>query len=59
MIELHKTLRAEYGDLIHIPGLFKAPSMILSYDPKDFEKIFRAEGNMPVRRGKNLILCFF
>lgn len=51
LAELHRALRAEYGDLIKFPGLFGNKGVIFSYLPTDFEHMFRTEGIWPLRRG--------
>lgn len=49
--DLHKRILVEYGPLVKFPGLFGKPTMVISYDPAHFEKVFRTEGVWPVRRG--------
>lgn len=38
-----------YGDLVMIPAMFGREEMLLSYDPSTIEKVFRTEGEWPVR----------
>lgn len=49
-MELHTTLKKEYGPLLRFPGFFGRPDFVFTYDPKDFETIFRNEGIWPRRR---------
>lgn len=49
--ELHRRLWTEYGTLVKLPGLFGRATIIMTYDPAHFEKIFRTEGAWPKRRG--------
>lgn len=44
-------LREEYGPLTKMPGLFGRPPVVMSFDAKDFETIYRTEGIWPSRRG--------
>lgn len=48
--EFGSILRKQYGDLIKIPGTFGVPSIIMSFNPDHFEKVFRTEGIWPFRR---------
>uniref|UniRef100_A0A182T0T9 Uncharacterized protein n=1 Tax=Anopheles maculatus TaxID=74869 RepID=A0A182T0T9_9DIPT len=50
LVELHYHLREEYGDLYRIPGWMGRPDILMSFSPEDFEKIYRTEGQWPVRR---------
>ncbi|XP_058818870.1 cytochrome P450 CYP12A2-like [Topomyia yanbarensis] len=47
---MHKYFQEDFGSLIHMPGLFGRKDILLSFNPDDFEKLFRAEGKWPVRR---------
>lgn len=38
----------EYGDIVKIGGL-ALPDIIICYNPKDIEKVFRSEGQWPKR----------
>uniref|UniRef100_A0A182M3X7 Cytochrome P450 n=1 Tax=Anopheles culicifacies TaxID=139723 RepID=A0A182M3X7_9DIPT len=50
LIELHYRLREDFGNLYRVPGVMGRPDVIMSFSPEDFEKIFRTEGQRPVRR---------
>uniref|UniRef100_A0A182S4Q2 Cytochrome P450 n=1 Tax=Anopheles funestus TaxID=62324 RepID=A0A182S4Q2_ANOFN len=50
LIELHYRLREEFGDLYRVPGVMGRPDVVMSFSPEDFEKIFRTEGQWPIRR---------
>lgn len=58
VIELSKSLNAEYGSLVKFPGLLGQNDFIFTYDPKDIETIFRSEGKFPVRRGFDTLEYF-
>ncbi|XP_058453019.1 probable cytochrome P450 12a4, mitochondrial [Malaya genurostris] len=49
--QMHKFLQEDYGNLMRLPGMFGREPILLSFNPNDFEKLFRAEGKWPVRRG--------
>lgn len=44
------TLNKEYGNIVRLPGSFGRKDVIMIYDPKDFETVFRTEGMWPYRR---------
>lgn len=50
MTELHIRLRAEYGDLVRLPGGMGRPDLVVTYDPDNFAKLYRNEGQWPHRR---------
>lgn len=49
-IDVNKLLNKEYGSILRLPGSFGRKDVIVSYDPKDFETVFRTEGLLPYRR---------
>lgn len=51
MADFHRLLREDYGNLIRIRGMLGKPDVVLSFEPQDYEKVFRTEGPWPVRRG--------
>ncbi|GAB0094308.1 Cytochrome P450 [Sergentomyia squamirostris] len=56
--EIQTVLRKEHGIIYKIPGLFGRRDLVLLNDPKDFEVVFRTEGNFPMRRGFDTIEYF-
>lgn len=50
ILELQRKLREEYGSLTKMPSLFGRPVIVMSFDPNDFERVFRTEGIWPRRR---------
>lgn len=44
-------MRAEYGSVLRMPGLFGKKPIILAYEPVAYEQVFRAEGVWPNRLG--------
>lgn len=45
------TCRERYGDIFLLPGAIGQPTNLITYNVKDFEKIFRTEGAYPIRPG--------
>ncbi|XP_055588799.1 uncharacterized protein LOC129741117 [Uranotaenia lowii] len=48
--EMHRRLRADYGDLIKLPAAFGRPDILMSYSADDYQTLFRTEGHWPVRQ---------
>lgn len=48
---MHRALRADYGEILKIPGLLGRGDTLITFNPKIFEKVFRTEGPYPNRRG--------
>lgn len=55
VIEQHKTLRDEYGDIVRLKGAFGKPDFIFLFNPKDLELVFRTEGQWPYRRSLEIL----
>lgn len=49
IVDLHRYFRKTYGSIAYFKGRFGAESFVFSYDPNDFEKVFRTEGKWPSR----------
>lgn len=47
--QLGKKLREKYGNLVKLNGMFGGRTLILSFDPNDFETFYRKDGPWPVR----------
>lgn len=47
---MHIALNKEFGTILRLPGFFGRKDIVFTYDPKDFETIFRTEGPWPHRR---------
>lgn len=50
-IDMHKVLRERYGDILIFKGYFGQRDTIITYNPEDFEKVYRTEGMWPERIG--------
>ncbi|KAL9917904.1 cytochrome P450 12b2 [Glossina fuscipes fuscipes] len=51
MMELNRLLRETYGDIYLVKGLFGREDTVFTYNPHDFEIMFRNEGVWPYRVG--------
>lgn len=50
MTDLHLKLREEFGDIVRLPGIMGRPDLVVVYDPDNFSKLYRNEGEYPHRR---------
>lgn len=50
-MELNRLLRETYGDIYLVKGLFGREDTVFTYNPHDFEIMFRNEGIWPHRVG--------
>lgn len=51
IVDMHRAMRADYGDIVRIPGFMGRADTLLTFKPEMFEKVFRTEGPFPQRRG--------
>uniref|UniRef100_A0A1A9VZ34 Cytochrome P450 n=1 Tax=Glossina brevipalpis TaxID=37001 RepID=A0A1A9VZ34_9MUSC len=51
MMEFNRLLRETYGDIYRVKGLFGREDTVFTYNPHDFEIMFRNEGIWPHRVG--------
>lgn len=51
MEDLNRVMKEKYGNLVRFPGMLGRRPVVLSFDPDSFEKVFRTEGQWPIRRG--------
>lgn len=49
--QLHQLYREDFGDIVRFPGMLGRKDVVMTYRPDDFEKLFRTEGQWPIRRG--------
>ncbi|CAD7015076.1 unnamed protein product [Ceratitis capitata] len=54
-LKMYQTLRQRHGDIFLIRGSFGRSDLICTYNPVDFEKIYRTEGVWPTREGLSTI----
>lgn len=58
IIDIQKSLRAEFGDLVRLPGMFGQTTTVTTFDADDIEFIHRNEGTYPYRRGLDTMKHF-
>lgn len=47
--KMQSDMKKELGDITVIPSMMGRPEMVLAFNPEDFEKVFRNEGQYPTR----------
>lgn len=55
IVDYFKLCRQKYGDIYRLPGVFGKRDLLLTFNPEDYETVFRNEGVWPMRRGLDLI----
>ncbi|KAH8266114.1 hypothetical protein KR038_003488 [Drosophila bunnanda] len=56
--EMMRLYRKQFGDICMIPGLFGRPSTVIVFNADTFEKVYRTEGQWPVRDGAEPVLHY-
>ncbi|XP_050079175.1 cytochrome P450 CYP12A2-like [Anopheles maculipalpis] len=51
LVEMHSRMWEDFGDIVRFRGMFGKNDVIMTYSPRDIEKVFRTEGQWPIRRG--------
>lgn len=51
-------MRSDFGNIVRIPGLMGRSDTVLTFKPEIFEKVFRTEGQYPVRRGLETFIYY-
>uniref|UniRef100_A0A1Q3FMB7 Putative cytochrome p450 12a4 mitochondrial n=1 Tax=Culex tarsalis TaxID=7177 RepID=A0A1Q3FMB7_CULTA len=51
VLDANRRFREDFGDLLVIPGILGRKDTVISYNPDDYQKLFRTEGQWPNRRG--------
>ncbi|KAH8417248.1 hypothetical protein KR222_007047 [Zaprionus bogoriensis] len=51
--QLVLAVREDYGDILRMPTIFGSTPMVSTYNPKDFEVVYRHEGIWPHRPGSD------
>ncbi|XP_053692436.1 cytochrome P450 12b1, mitochondrial-like [Sabethes cyaneus] len=49
LVNIHEFFREKYGDLLRMPAAFGRKEILLSFNPDDYQKLFRADGQWPIR----------
>uniref|UniRef100_A0A182Q8U9 Cytochrome P450 n=1 Tax=Anopheles farauti TaxID=69004 RepID=A0A182Q8U9_9DIPT len=58
MYDLHRRMREMFGPLILMKGMFGREDIVMTFEPEDFEKVFRSEGLWPRRTGMDAFVYF-
>lgn len=48
---ISRAITAEFGQIAKLPALFGKPETVMTFNVEDVVKVFRTEGNFPVRLG--------
>lgn len=59
MIEVFGRIRDEYGPIARMPGTLRRRDVVFSFDPKDYERVYRTEGHWPLRRSGFETLAYY
>ncbi|XP_065367559.1 probable cytochrome P450 12d1 proximal, mitochondrial [Calliphora vicina] len=51
-------MRKRYGDIYVLPGMFGKPDMVMVFNTKDIETVYRNEGQWPQRQGFDSVKHF-
>lgn len=49
--EMFEYFQKKHGNIVIMPGIFRRPSIVVTFDPNDWEKVYRTEGPWPYRLG--------
>ncbi|XP_022216791.1 probable cytochrome P450 12c1, mitochondrial [Drosophila obscura] len=58
MAELMELYQTRFGDMCRVPGLFGMPTTVFTFKVENFERIYRTEGQWPVRGGADPVLHY-
>ncbi|XP_059608808.1 probable cytochrome P450 12b2, mitochondrial [Phlebotomus argentipes] len=58
MPEVHRIMKKEFGHIYKFNGTFGKRDIVVVNDPKDFEIVYRTEGNFPMRRGLDCLTYY-
>ncbi|XP_017071986.1 probable cytochrome P450 12c1, mitochondrial [Drosophila eugracilis] len=58
MDDVIRSYKKEFGDICLIPGLFGMPSTVFTFNEETFERVYRTEGQWPVRGGSEPVLHY-
>lgn len=53
--EIQREFKNRFGNLVKLPGMLGKNDVLFVYEPEDMEKIYRTEGQYPIRRGLDSI----
>ncbi|XP_053945324.1 cytochrome P450 CYP12A2-like [Anastrepha ludens] len=55
LVELNTLWRKNYGDIFLIPGIFGKRDVLFTFQPNDYQTVFRTEGPQPIRMGLDIV----
>jgi len=58
MDDVMRLYKKQFGDICLIPGLFGMPSTVFTFNVETFEKVYRTEGQWPVRGGAEPVIHY-
>lgn len=58
IVDMHRAMRRDYGDIVRIPGLLGRADTLITFKPNIFEKVFRTESQHPRRRGLETFIYY-
>ncbi|XP_034658380.1 probable cytochrome P450 12c1, mitochondrial [Drosophila subobscura] len=58
MAQLMDLYQSRFGDLCRVPGLFGMPTTVFTFKVENFERVYRTEGQWPVRGGADPVLHY-
>ena len=53
-----RTVQNEYGNIVMLPPLFGRPQIVFAFNVEDNEKVFRFEGQFPIRRSLDTLAYY-
>lgn len=53
-----RIIQAEYGNIVMVPAMFGRPRNVFAFNVEDYEKVFRFEGQFPVRRSLDTLAYY-
>lgn len=49
--DIFNYMREKHGNIVRVPGVFKRPELVVTWNPDDYQKMYRHEGAWPDRLG--------
>lgn len=51
-------MKKEFGDITKLPAMLGQPEMVMTFSVDDAEKLFRFEGQFPIRRALDTLTYY-
>jgi len=58
MNEVMRLHKQQFGDICLVPGLFGMPSTVVLFNEETFERVYRTEGQWPIRGGSEPVIHY-